>query len=465
MSAQLEDILTQAGEKQVSGASVLNDVRAFINRFCVFPSDHCANAVTLWATLTHAIDCFYTAPRLALLSPEPSAGKTRVLEILNLLIPNPMFSFGASAATIYRSLAERQISLLFDEVDTIWSNRGNDDSHEDLRALLNAGYKRGATVPRCVGKNYEVQEFNVFCAVALAGIGELPETILSRSIIIKMRRRAPDEPVEPFRTRLHESDGHALRNRLAAWMDEVGEAAGNAWPSLPNGIVDRPAEIWEPLIAVADAAGGEWPSAARQACNDLCSSAQDRQVSLGIRLLGDLKKIFDGRGGEEISERLSTAFILDMLVSEHLGLDDDAPWGDMYGKPIDSRKLANLLKPYGIKSTKVKIDGLSLRGYPRERFVDSWNRWLPVTPSQAEPPEPRAETRVVEPFLGSGQVPEVPEPSLQAEPEVEPGKALEPLPLLGSEKKVPEVPQVPANRGCPEGVGDIHVNGHDEVLF
>ena len=463
MSKQLDDIMTQVGEKQESGASVLDDVHHFIGRFCVFPSNHCQVAVTLWAALTHAIEHFYTAPRLALMSPEPSSGKTRVLEVLELLVPNPMFTLNASAATIFRSLAERQISLLFDEVDAIWKSRGSDDNHEDLRALLNAGYKCGAQVPRCVGKNHEVQLFKVFCATALAGVGELPETILSRSVIIKMRRRAPDEPIEPFRSRIHESEGHALRERLALWLDDAGEAAGNAWPKLPDGIVDRPAEIWEPLIAIADAAGAEWPLAARKACKDLCASAQDRRVSLGIRLLTDLKTVFGAQ------DKLSTAFILDTLTSEHSGLDDDAPWSDLYGKPIDSRKLARLLRPYGIHSKKIRIDDVTRQGYERVDLDDCWKRWLPIpTPAEAEQAEQAEQIGhdgVVTPFSRDGNVPDspknvpdVPERGANVPDSQNSNNGLKPAQSLASEKNVPDVPDVPANRG---GVRDHELSASE----
>ena len=105
------------------------------------------------------------------------------------------------------------MTLLFDEVDAIWGNKGKDDNNEQLRALLNAGYKRGAQVPRCVGPTHEVRYFPVYSAVALAGIGELPDTIMNRCIIVRMRKRAPSESVEPFRSRDHEPVGHALPPR------------------------------------------------------------------------------------------------------------------------------------------------------------------------------------------------------------------------------------------------------------
>ena len=157
---------------------------------------------------------------------------------------------------------------------------------------MNAGYKRGASIPRCVGPKHEVTRFKVHCAVALAGLGNLPETIMSRSIIIRMRRRAPGEEEEPLRTRIHEKYGHDLRDRLENWANSIGKNDGDQFPEMPEGIVDRPAEVWEPLLIVADMATGVWPKLAREACSALCKVAQDRRASLGVRLLADLRTVF-----------------------------------------------------------------------------------------------------------------------------------------------------------------------------
>jgi hypothetical protein len=214
LGIRLTRFLTTGG---IDGDALLRDTRAFLTRFCVFPDEPCAVAVTLWIAHAHMVEHFHTSPRLALLSPEPSSGKTRVLEVLDLLVPESLFCLSASPAAIFRTIASRQITLLVDECDTIFTRRGKDDSNEDLRALLNAGYKRGATIPRCVGPKHDVQSFEVYAATALAGLGDLPETVMSRSVIIRMRRRAPTEQVEPFRARQHESSGHELRDRLAEW--------------------------------------------------------------------------------------------------------------------------------------------------------------------------------------------------------------------------------------------------------
>jgi hypothetical protein len=318
------------------------------------------------------VEHFHTTPRLAPMSPEPESGKTRVLEILHLLTPSPMLIFSPSPAAIFRKLANEQVTLLFDEVDTVFTARGKDDQNEDLRALLNAGYRRGASVPRCVGPRHEVQDFKVFAAVALAGIGDLPDTILTRAIRLPMRRRAAHEQVEQYRVRIHEPEGYQLRDRLALWADVVGAGAGAAWPELPDGVVDRRAEAWEPLIAVADAAGGGWPERARAAAVADVALYRERVPSLGIRLLTDLHKVFGVR------DAVSTAEIL-----ETLNAMEDAPWGDLRGKPLDSRGLAMRLKRYGVTSKNIRLGVHTPKGYAREDLHDVWLRYLPSHPQVA----------------------------------------------------------------------------------
>ena len=196
------------------GAKLLDDIREFIGRFCAFPSVECLDAVTLWAAHAHMVDQFHTTPRLAMLSPEPGSGKTRVLEVLDLLTPDAMLVLSPSVAAIFRKLAQAQVTLLFDECDAIFNKRGGDGQNEDLRALINSGYKKGACIPRCVGTKHDVQDFKVYAATALAGLGDLPDTIMTRAVIIRMRKRSPTEYVEPFRTRDHETPGHQLRTLI-----------------------------------------------------------------------------------------------------------------------------------------------------------------------------------------------------------------------------------------------------------
>lgn len=355
-----------------AGAELLEDIAAFLGTFVAFPSEAARIAVTLWAAHTHVVADVDNSPRLALLSPEPGSGKTRTLEILELLCPQPLAILSASPAAVFRTIAAGQPTLLMDEVDALFGRRGGDDGAEDLRALLNAGHRAGASIPRCVGPKHEVVKFPVYAAVALAGLGDLPDTLMSRAVIIRMRRRAPGEKITPFRHRVHASHGEALRDRLAEWAAAIIPVVADAWPDMPAGVEDRPADVWEPLLAIADAAGGDWPDRARAACVELVKVAESRDASLGVRLLGDLREVFGD------ADTLPTEAILTRLHDL-----DEAPWGDLRGKPMDARGLARRLRQYDVRSKTVRVGDATPKGYSRTDLHDAWTRYLPHPPESA----------------------------------------------------------------------------------
>jgi len=173
---------------QIEPAELLDRVTAFLSRFSVFPDHHCAPMLALWYAHTHAISHFYTTPRLILDSAEPGSGKTRVLEVAQYLVAKPEMTISITTAAIFRMLAVGPVTLLFDEIDAVFSGKSG-GNNEDLRALLNAGYKRSATVARCVGdaSRMKMERFPVFAPVALAGIaGGMPATITTRAITVHM---------------------------------------------------------------------------------------------------------------------------------------------------------------------------------------------------------------------------------------------------------------------------------------
>lgn len=365
-----------------NGADLLNEVEAFHRRFNAFPTEAAYVAVALWDAHAHLLDCFDSTPRLAFLSPEPGSGKTRGLEICGTLVPNPMAAVNASAAALFRavSMDSGRPTILFDEIDTVFGPKAGDN--EELRGLINAGHRRIGVSYRCVavGDQQTVQPFPVYAAVAVAGLGWLPDTILHRSVVIRMRRRAPNEHVEAFRSRIHEPEGHALRDRLAAWADSVRDRVNGAFPTMPDGVNDRPADVWEPLLAVADAAGGVWPTRAREACVELVTAAAaGDKASLGIRLLTDLRdNVFCG------ADRMPTTQILAALTAM-----DEAPWADMNGKPLDSRQLSKHLADYvtsdnqPIKARNMRIGEGVAKGYYATDLADAWARYCPPPPGNS----------------------------------------------------------------------------------
>ena len=397
------------------GAAALDDARAFIARFCALPVEHAYTAVALWAAHAWALDAFDSTPRLAFLSPEPGSGKTRALEVLTLLVPWPMHAVNATPAALFRSVADpaSRRTILFDEIDTIFGPKAKE--HEELRGLLNAGHRRSGVAYRCVGEGtrQEVVAFPAYAGVALAGLGQLPDTILTRSVVIRMRRRAPHEHIEPFRARIHEPEGKKLGQQLRDWAATVADAMAGSWPEMPPGVNDRPADVWEPLLAVADAAGGHWPDRARAACTWLVRDNADRGISLGIRLLDDLRAIFDD------ARTMTTDDILTRLHAL-----DAAPWADLKGVPLDARGLSRLLDPYEIKPVKVKVGGRPLQGYRADHLADAWARYLPSADDSegsggsATPPDDRNP----ENNLWPAEVPQVPEvPDLQQKDQTAPG--------------------------------------------
>lgn len=356
------------------GAAVLDDVHHFLGRFVSYPSAESQVAHTLWVAHTHLMDAWESTPRLAFLSPEPGSGKTRALEITETLVPRPLEAINATPAYLFRKISDPEglPTVLYDEIDTLFGPRAKEN--EELRGVLNAGHRRGAMAGRCVvkGKVIETEELPAFCAVALAGLGNLPDTILSRSIVIRMRRRSPTEHVEPYRRRVHAAEGNAIRDRLAAWADSVIETLADAWPEMPEGIADRDADVWEAPLAVADAAGGDWPRLARVAAVAHVALSKAATPSLGVRLLADLRKVF----GDQ--DCMSTQSILNALN----GIEE-SPWADLRGKPLDTRRLANLLRQYGVHSKVVRIGATTPRGYTRADLWDAWERYLSLPPIES----------------------------------------------------------------------------------
>jgi hypothetical protein len=235
---------------------------------------------------------------------------------------------------------------------------------------VNAGHRKGAVAYRVVGEGagMQVRELPAFAAAALAGIGELPDTILDRAVIIRMRRRAPDEPVAPFRLRRVRPRAAALRDRMGAWAQAHAAELAEAEPAMPPGITDRPADVWEALLAVADVAGGQWPKRARAAAVALETVRAEATPSRGVQLLADIRGVFEVVDADRLSSE---------ELCKRLGELEEAPWGDLRGHPIDARGLAGRLRPYGVRPHKVRTEESVLQGYLSADFLDAWRRYLP----------------------------------------------------------------------------------------
>ncbi|MBB1254692.1 DUF3631 domain-containing protein [Streptomyces sp. OF3] len=366
------------------GEEVLDQLRDTIRRYVVMPSDEALTATTLWAAATHLQTVWQHAPRLAVVGPAKRCGKSRLLEVLIEAVHEPLITVNASAAAIFRSIGEGDPpTLLVDEVDTIFGSAKVAEKNEEMRGLLNAGHQRNRPTLRVTGPNHEVVKFDTFAMAALAGIGDLPDTIMDRSVVIRMRRRAESEKVSAWRYGRDDLAVRELRTRLAAWLASVREKALALEPKMP--VEDRAADTWAPLISVADLAGGHWPVLARTACTTMTDyeSGRDDDGGLKIRILVDIRRAFASEGDQPA---IRTGRLLDILNA-----DPEAPWAEYSPKGLTSRGLQILLKDYGIKSANRRFPGgTQAKGYTHAQFADAWTRYCPPEAAATSAAEPGA---------------------------------------------------------------------------
>jgi hypothetical protein len=358
------------------GGELLDQVEAFLRRFVVFAREVQVVAVALWVAHTWCFAAAETTPYLHVTSPEKRSGKSRLLEVAAQLARRALQAANMTAAALYRSITDPPPAVLFDEVQELFG-RSADDDQRQLRACLNSGYRLGGATLRCVGEGAKqtVAEFPTFCPKVLAGTGSLPDMLADRAIAIQLQRRTRHEPVERFRIRRIRGEAEALRRRLAGWAQVAVPALHDADPELPEQLDDRAQDCWEPLLALAELAGGDWPKRARAAAVELAGGDRLADPSEGTLLLAHCGEAFAGEG----ADRLATARLLELLCAR-----DDGPWAERWAKhlhddqpKIAAAQLAKLLRPFGIAPKVLDFDGRKARGYALSAFGDAFGRYLP----------------------------------------------------------------------------------------
>jgi hypothetical protein len=370
-------------------ADLLDDVCDALERFIVWPADEQVDFVALWVLHTYVFHLFDITPYLDISSASKRSGKSRLLEMLAMMCARPWKVVSPSESVLFRKIHNTHPTLLVDEVDATFGK--DPQSTEGLRAILNAGYEMGGSVPRCVGGNFTPFDFDVYCPKAFAGIGGLPDTVKDRSGHIELRRRAPHEskPERLLRRQVY-PQLLPLASRLDQWGQWV-EASGvfsNAKPTLPNVLDDRAYDGCEVLGAIAELAGGEWPERGRAAFMAIMGAKED--ADHGVLLLGHVAEAFQSRDSKDLrghvteAERLTSAELLRILVDR----GDDSPWSGWWGDDLDSSRtrrpamaLARMLRPYDIKPKTIRLPGVGgkeviAKGYYRADFTDAWKRYV-----------------------------------------------------------------------------------------
>ncbi|MGH3484345.1 MAG: DUF3631 domain-containing protein [Nocardioidaceae bacterium] len=354
-------------------SALLTEVHDHLARFICTMHDGDLKLLTLWAAHTHLCVETYTTPRLILDSPVPGAGKTTTLEHLQRLCLNPVQMASLSSPALLTRMLDKGIrTVLIDEADRALNP--DNDAVTELLAVLNSGYKRGATRPVLVpdGKgNWDPKEMPTFAPVAMAGNSpNLPDDTMSRSVRVLL---LPDitGQAEESDWEYIEGDALALGGRLGVWAEQVRDQVRAERPPLPDGLRGRARERWSPLMRVAVAAGDDWPAiVADLAVKDVLRMEAERDEGLinqrpGVALLTHIHEQWPE--GETF---VSTERLIDRLVLWHGEM-----WGDesSYRKRLTAQRMGRMLvKGYDIHSDRP--GGVGPRGYRWATLLPAFRR-------------------------------------------------------------------------------------------
>jgi putative DNA primase/helicase len=351
----------EAWPETVNGADLLDDLQTAILRFCVLP-EHSAPLMAAWALHAWSHDTADISPVLAFVSPEKRCGKTTALSVMGALTPKAMHNVNISTAVLFRVVERYTPTVLIDEGDTYLAD------NDELRGILNGGHNRlSAFVWRSVGDDHEPRQFNVWSPKCIAMIGKLPDTLEDRALVVRLRRKQPGETVERFRAD-RVNAFLPLRRKAARWAADNAITLRHAEPDVPSALNDRAQDNARHICAIADAAGGHWPETIRAALIGSAGQADDEPQSAGVLLLRDVAEVFTTRRGDRIG---STD------LCEALCALEESPWGEWRGgRPISTRGIAKLLKPFGVKPAQDRAGSF----YRPTNFADAFDRYLSDTP-------------------------------------------------------------------------------------
>jgi putative DNA primase/helicase len=351
---------TEPWPENVLLSEVLNEIRATIHRYIVCDQS-VGVMVALWTAFTWLIDYVLIAPILVISAPEKRCGKTQLLEVVGRLARRPLMASNISPAAVFRVIESRRPTLLIDEADSFMNE------NEQLRGLINCGHTRtSAYVVRTVGDDHDPVQFSTWSAKAIAGIGSRSGTIMDRAVVATLRRKLNSEKCE----RLRHADPTLFSNlasKLARFAQDEGHAIARARPALPDEINDRAQDNWEPLLAIADLAGGVWPAIARATAIQLSEETVVPE-STTIELLADIRSVFERKNIDWIH----TADLISALIE-----DDSKRWARFAGgQPINPRQLGTRLSEFGIHSRDIRDGHIVKKGHRLQDFSEAFARYL-----------------------------------------------------------------------------------------
>jgi hypothetical protein len=361
----------------VSLSAVLDELESWLGTYIATREAYGIYVLALWIAHCHAMEAWYSTPRLLIGSALPGCGKSTTMEHIEHLTPDALMGSNATPALLARITKDGPRPILLDESDNLLDRKR--EGIGDLIAMLNSGYKKSGTRPVLVpvkGGDYTPAIMPTYAPVAFAGIGDhLPDATLSRTIVVQLDRARPGQ-VQDSDWQFIEPAAHALRDRLAYAVAGVVDALTIARPDLP--VRGRDAEVWRPLVALADAAGGRWPRVARDALAAVMSEAElDREAGItrdrpSLVLLRDLRDVWPA--GETF---VRTATLVDLLAAH-----SPETWGlEARFGTIKPKRVGQLLRDYGVRPER--NPERTSRGYVLSDLERAWSTYVEGTPDHA----------------------------------------------------------------------------------
>jgi hypothetical protein len=358
-------IIGQARRVLNDAPTLLGDVEKLFKRFFVLPAP-CYLPLALWALATHIFEMFHAFGYVALQSPVRGCGKTRVLEVLEYVCARPWRVHSITPAVIFRKIGGSKPTLLLDEIEILDSKQKSENTLAVI-AILNAGYRAGAVVARCAGKDHKIAEFPVYCPKAFACIGGMPDTISDRCIVVRMQKALPAQKVERFIEHRIAPEAAEIRQRIEPLMFDASNGIREAYEALPplTFLRDRQEEIWQPLFATLSVLDSSRMAELRHCAIALTASktADDEDSQTSLKLLVDIRAVWP-----EGAVHVSSAALVESLRG--LG---ESPWQEF---ELTVRRLAHHLRPFEISSRDVRIGSLILKGYTLADFKSAFERYL-----------------------------------------------------------------------------------------
>lgn len=366
----------QSTTEAENGTGLVRDMEAFFNRYVVLPP-RASLPLALWAMATYLFESFDAFPYLAVSSPAPQCGKTRLLETAELVVCNPRRASNISEAALFRVIEKFKPTLMLDEAETL---KGKSERAEYLRQIINAGNRKGAVATRCIGQgaSIDVKDYSVYCPKVVSGIGTFSPTITDRAICISMQRRKKTDIIDKFFMRAVAPEAAALNKRAAGFASENCEEIKVAYEQIALEFLgDRDADSWSPLFAILAVANPAPLPELRDRAEHLTAAKTDLATddSVHLRLLADIQDVWPK----------SEPYLFSKDLTARLRDIEDGSWGE---KEIDltQRKLARMLQGFKLQSSTVRIGDATAKGYSQEDFKEAAMPYLRLNASQASQP-------------------------------------------------------------------------------